>query len=417
MRQLLFPKNFYWGAATAAHQVEGGLDNDWTEWEKSNSRIKNLESRIKSGEFRKTLPAYLWKKWPTPDDIENYISGRTCDSYNRFREDFDIAKSLGHNAHRFSIEWSRVEPEEGKFNEHAIEHYREVICALRERRMEPFVTLWHWPIPLWLRDKGGWESRKVVEYFLRYTEYTVRRLKDLVTFWITINEPEIYAPMSYRYGVWPPHKRSFASFFSVAINLVATHKKAYKAIHAITPASQVGIAKNNTYFEGGTAGFYNWNKFWNLWFLNQFKNHQDFIGLNYYFHKRIPRENFKQDIAVEFSDMGWEIYPPGIYHVLKDLATYQKPVYITENGVADARDSLRGKYIEEQLYWVLQAIEEGVDVRGYLYWALLDNFEWYKGFWPRFGLVEMDYKTLERKIRPSALVYKKIAETNSLELP
>ncbi len=415
MRRRLFPENFYWGAGTAAHQVEGGLNNDWTEWEKSASRIKSLKSSIKSGEFRRTLPAHLWEKWPTPDDIENYISGRACDSYNRFREDFDIAKSLGHNAHRLSVEWSRIEPEEGKFDEKEIEHYREVIGALRERGIEPFVTLWWWPIPLWLRDKGGWESSKVVQYFSRYIEHTAGRLKDLVTFWITINEPEIYVSASYRHGFFPPHKKSFVSRLVVTVNLVAAHKQAYKAIHAIAPASQVGIANNTTYFEPGTEGFCSWNKFWNLWFLNQIRNNQDFIGLNYYFHKRIPRAKSEEDL--ELSDMGWEIYPPGIYHVLKDLAAYQKPIYITENGVADARDSVRGKYLKEHLYWVLRAIEEGVDVRGYLHWALLDNFEWDKGFWPRLGLVEMDYRTLERKIRSSALMYKKIAETNSLELP
>ncbi len=141
--RLEFPKNFYWGAATSSHQVEGNNRNDWSEWEKSGDRIKDLEKRG------------LIKKY----GLENYISGQACDHYNRFREDFDIAKSLGHNAHRFSIEWSRVEPEEGKFDEKEIEHYRQVILALKERGIEPFVTLWHWTVPVWFAQKGGWLNK------------------------------------------------------------------------------------------------------------------------------------------------------------------------------------------------------------------------------------------------------------------
>lgn len=403
-----FPEDFYWGAAASAHQVEGGNNNDWTEWEKSESRIKNLESRIKDQNFKKNFPAHIFDRWPTPLDITNYISGKACGHYNRFEEDFDIAKSLSHNAHRFSIEWSRIEPEEGKFNGKEIEHYRNVIKALRERGIEPFVTLWHWPVPLWLRDKGGARSAEFAFYFSRYAEKIVGELKDEVKFWITLNEPDIYSLNSYLKGVWPTQKKNPIVYLRVIGNLIKAHRKAYKIIKKIQPSAQIGIAKNNIYFEGWLWFLIDW--WWNKFFLNKTKNELDFIGLNYYFHRRFWRNENKF-----VSDMGWELYPEGIYHVLKDLKEYDKPVYITENGLADARDKHRGWFMKESLKNVHRAIQEGVDVRGYFYWSLLDNFEWDKGFWPRFGLVEVEYETMKRKIRPSAYKYAEICKNNGFE--
>jgi len=396
--KLEFPKNFFWGAATSAHQVEGGNHNDWTEWEK---------------------------------ETNHPISGRACNHYVRFHEDFDIAKSLNQNAHRFSIEWSRIEPEEGKWDEKEIEHYRDVIRALRERGIEPFVTLWHWTLPIWVAKQGGWENKKTIDDFTRYVDKIIRSLKS-VAYWITLNEPEIYTFNSYLRGKWPPtspaggpQKKSFFKFLKVYRNLIDAHKQVFDSIHTWVSDTQVGIAKNNSYFEGWLAPILNY--FWNNWFLNKIKNHQNFIGLNYYFHNRIKGFKLNQNDNKEVSDFDWEIYPEGIYHVLKDLQKYRKPIYITENGVADAKDIHREKFIKEHLRWTHKAIAEGVDVRGYFYWSLLDNFEWDKGFWPRFGLVEMDYsakggsasggKTLERKIRPSALEYAKIAKENGLSTP
>lgn len=381
-KNLKFPEGFLWGAATSAYQVEGGINNcDWA----------------------KVYPA-----------------GIACDHYNRYEEDFDIAKSLGHNAHRFSIEWSRIEPEEGKFDEKEIEHYRNVIKALRARGMEPFVTLWHWTLPYWVAKMGGWEKRKTIKYFERYVEKIIEELGNDVKFWITLNEPEIYSGNSYLKGIWTPQKKNFISYFLVTCNLIKAHRKAYEIIKKINPAAQAGIAKNNIYFEAYQNKFVNrllkkiidW--WWNFYFLNQIKNEQDFIGLNHYFHNRINR-GFNKNENKKISDMGWELYPEAIYYVLKDLRKYNKPIYITENGLADAADKNREWFIKESLKNIHKAIQEGVDVRGYLYWSLLDNFEWDKGFWPRFGLVEIDYKTMERKIRPSAREYKKIVAKNAIE--
>jgi beta-glucosidase len=354
-------KGFYWGAATSAHQVEGNNHNDWTEWELKNSQIK---------------------------------SGRACDHYNRFREDFDIAKQLGHNAHRFSIEWSRIEPEEGKFDEKEIEHYRQVISALKERGIEPFVTLWHFTNPVWFAEKGGWLSKNAPKYFERYV-YRLMRSLESVHYWITLNEPEIYADSSYLKGVWPPQNRNLLKYLKIFRNLAEAHKRAFVVIKKVNPDSKIGIAKNNTYFEGRLFILKDW--WWNRYFLIMIKKYQDFIGLNYYFHRKFPKNENK-----ETTDMGWEIYPEGIYHVLKDLKKYRKPIYITENGIADARDEKRAEFIKDHLKWVHKAIEEGVDVRGYFYWSLLDNFEWDKGFWPSFVLVEMYYETVERKIMSRA---------------
>lgn len=371
-----FPFGFYLGAATSAYQVEGGVKNDWS------------------------------------DAGEKFDAGKACDHYNRFEEDFDIAKSLGHNAHRFSIEWSRIEPEQGKFNEKEIEHYRKVIKALKNRGIEPFVTLWHWSLPLWLRDKGGVSSREFSKYFALYAEKIAQELGADVKFWITINEPEIYSTNSYLKGIWPPQKKNLICYLRVFKNLIKAHKKSYAVIKKIQPSAQIGIAKNNIYFDAGEKKFCSlkiladW--WWNFYFLNKIKNYQDFIGLNHYFHNRIKNGKFNQNENLKISDMGWELYPKAIYHVLKDLKKYNKPVYITENGLADAQDKNREWFIKESLKNVVKAINEGVDVRGYLYWSLLDNFEWDKGFWPRFGLVEVDYRTMERKIRPSALEYAKI---------
>lgn len=403
-----FPKNFYWGAATSTHQVEGGNHNDWTEWEKKNAEHLAKEAEKKFSHL---------KNWPDikeqAQNPQNYISGKACNHYNRYEEDFDIAKSLGHNAHRFSIEWSRIEPEEGKFNEKEIEHYRNVIKALRARGIEPFVTLWHWPVPLWLRDGGGWQSRKMPDYFAKYVEKIVLTFKDDVKFWITLNEPEIFSSLSYLKGVWPPQGKNPISYFLVIRNLIKAHRKAYQVIKKIQSNAQVGIAKNNIYFEAYQNKLINYilkkiiDWWWNFYFLNQIKNKQDFIGLNHYYHNRI-NYGFNKNENKKVSDMGWELYPEAIYHCLIDIKKYNKPIYITENGLADAQDKYREWFIKESLENIHKAIQEDVNVRGYFYWSLLDNFEWDKGFWPRFGLVEINYKTMERKIRQSALEYAKI---------
>ncbi len=387
-----FPEGFFWGSATSAYQVEGGIENnDWAE----------------AAQQGRVPP-----------------SGRACDHYNLYEKDFDIAKSLGQNAHRFSIEWARIEPEEGKFDEAEIEHYRKVISALRERGMEPFVTLWHFTLPVWFAHMGGFENPESPKIFSRYCEYVVKNLgqgSGAPKFWITINEPSVYTFMIFLRGLWPPFHKQFVPlrslyFPKVMNNLVASHNMAYKKIKAGNPASKIGIAANLTNFEPSKNPFSRlWAKFmtWSLnhKFLLKIKKYQDFIGLNYYFHRRYGGKDI-----YDKCDRGFNIYPRGIYNILMELKRYHKPVYVTENGVADAKDTKRAKFIKEHLYWVKRAIDDKVDVGGYFYWSLLDNFEWECGFGQRYGLVEINYETMERRIRPSAYEYKNICETNSLNL-
>lgn len=413
-----FPDGFKWGSATSAHQVEGGNHNDWTEWEK------------------------------TSQNPPRFISGRACDSYNRYQEDFDIAQKLNHNIHRFSIEWSRIEPKEGKFNEKEIEHYKRLIDALRDRGMEPMVTLWHFTNPVWFAEKGGWLNSKSPEYFTRYIKYVADNLKDRVRLWITFNEAaSVYAGFSYLNGQWPPEHRNLFEYQKVRKNFIKAHILAYREIKKIydsashnsfsaTQASQksatlcnapashnvaIGIVESNVYSVYGNRWYekiigriYNYQR--NLYFFDKALPYYDFIGLNYYHvDRRVPGSYRILPRQGWMPEMGWETYPKGIYHRLIELKKFKKPIYVTENGIADGKDEQREKFIKEHLRWIWQAVQDGVDVRGYLYWSLLDNFEWSRGVGPRFGLVEIDYATLERKIRPSAYEYAKICLTNRLE--
>ncbi len=418
LKKLKFPSGFLWGSATSAHQVEGNCYNNWSEWEKKNAERLAKEAKNKWENWQQ-------EKFPEMFKSENYISGQACNHYACYEKDFDIAKKLGHNVHRFSIEWSRIEPVEGKFDVKEIEHYRKVIQALRVRGIEPFVTLWHWTNPVWMTKKGGEASKEFSFYFSRYVEKVIKELGNIVDYWITINEPMSVIVNSYIVGVWPPQKRNILIAWRVYKILAKTHNEAYKTIHKVNKNAKVGFANVITDFEPNnkkslldrltvkTANYLAKDKF-----LKITNSYNDFLTVQYYFHKKINflgiSKNKNKD--KEISDLGWEVYPKGIYYILKDLQKYNLPIYITENGLADADDSRREKFIKEHLYWVHKAIQEGVDVRGYFYWSLLDNFEWDKGFWPCFGLVEINYKTLERKIRSSALKYAKICKTNKLEI-
>lgn len=396
-----FPEGFYWGASTSSHQVEGGNYNNWSEWEKSQRRINHLKEQGKIEQL----------------GMENFLSGKAAGHYDLYKEDYELAKKLGHNAARFSIEWSRIEPEEGKFDEKALQKYLDILSFLRELKIEPFVTLWHWTLPVWIADIGGWENPKTVEYFVRYAQKTAEYLEGKVDVWITINEPEIFSTFSYYKGIWPPQKKSLFSYLKVLNNLIRAHKKSYIILKQF-PNCEVGIAKNNIYYEAqknildeSLVKIYRW--WWNFYFLNRVAKFQDFIGLNFYFRNKIKwgkvaNENLKT------SDIGWELFPEGIYHVLKELKKYKKPIYITENGLADANDKHRAEFIVESLKFVHKAIEHGVDVKAYLHWSLIDNFEWDSGFAPRFGLVEVEYSTLKRKPRDSAFIYKDIAQNNGI---
>lgn len=392
-----FPKGFYWGTATSAHQVEGGLVNDWSDWEKSPRRLTYLKTK----NF----------------DPSEFQSGLAANSWEHFEDDIACIKELNNNAYRFSLDWSRIEPEEEKFNEAVLEKYHSFIKRLKEENIEPFVTLWHWPIPLWLRDKGGWQNKNIVFHFERFTKKIIESFPE-VTFWLTLNEPNIYAGKSYLEGSWPPQKKNPFLYFRVTNHLIKAHKAAYNVIKKIKPSSQVGVASNLIDFDSAGGLINNllvslarW--FWNDYILKRINNHNDLIGMNFYFHNRV-NYGFSKNTNEKLSDMGWELYPQSIKPLLLDAQKYNKPIYITENGLADSKDINRAWYITEVLKSTAEAIQEGVDVRGYFHWSLLDNFEWAEGFRMKFGLFSVDRKTWKRIPRPSTKVYAEIAKNNQV---
>lgn len=413
--KLQFPKNFLWGAATSAHQVEGGMKNNWTEWEKNNAEKLAKNAKKKWAKWQQ-------EKFPEMFDPQNYISGKCCDHYNLFEKDFDLAKTGGHNAHRFSIEWSRIESEEGKFDEKEIEHYRNVIKALRERGMEPFVTLWHWTEPIWFQEKGGWANKESIEYFSRFAKKVVREYKDVVKFWIVVNEPNVGLGFGYFLGSQPPGIKCPRKFLKAYFNMLKTYKRIYAEIHGIDPEAKVGHALSFMVYQSSlwsmvAKALIFFPEYFSKYFARKTIQHVDFIGCNYYKNFTISLQKKKLS-ENERNDLEWPIYPKGIYDTLMSLKKYNLPIYITENGLADADDAKRPKYIKDHLMWVNKAIAEGADVRGYFYWSLMDNFEFpdIRGFWPRFGLIEIDYKTLERKPRKSFYEYTKICKNNSVEV-
>ncbi len=430
MGTLRFPDGFLWGAATAAHQVEGGNENnDWWDWEQTSGHIKNGDT-----------------------------SAVACDWWKgeRYREDFDLAQSQNHNAHRLSVEWSRIEPREGEWDAEAIAFYRRVLSALRERGMMPLVTLHHFANPMWLRAKGAWETDSVVPFFERYTAKVVQEFGDLCDFWVTINEPTVYLFAGYVNGNWPPGKKDFGLAMRVGKNMLRAHAAAYHVIHHIQPNARVGSAHNIRPLKPQNPG--SWlNRLVASWQNNAY-NHllllamidgrvrfpmgvgsrvpeavdtQDFIGLNFYlsgrvavdlsqpsmlFGRQMPAKpwgtSFDEELRQWFGN--GDIDPEGLYSTAKWLARFHKPVYVTENGICDGNDEIRPRYLVSHLAALQRAIQEGAPVKGYFHWTLVDNFEWVEGYALRFGLIHLDVSTQKRTPRPSAAIYARIAHENGI---
>ena len=390
-----FSQDFLWGAATSAYQVEGGnYFSDWWEYE--------LAGKLK------------------------YHSGQACRHYDLYEQDFDLAKELNHNCHRLSIEWSRIEPEEGIFSVKEVEHYKRVILALRKRGIEPVVTLHHFTNPIWFSRLGGWTLKKAPEYFLSYVTKVVEAFAGDVRFWVTINEPMVYLYHSYLLGVWPPQEKSFLKTKIVQDNLLRAHIKAYRLIADIYKKNNlnkpmISIAQNMQAFVPCVPTLR--NKFaanlrarsYNLEFIERSisAGTLDFIGVNYYSRSLVELKgwgikNFAMDVCngkhskLRTNSLGWDIYPEGLYSVLIALKKYKLPVFVLENGICTDDDSLRWDFIQEHLKSLNQAMGAGLKVLGYIYWSLIDNYEWDKGFSPRFGLIDVDYNTYKRTIRESA---------------
>lgn len=407
--RLSFPKRFLWGAATSAHQVEGGTYNQWSVWELEHAKIKAAQA------------PHQWDYLDNWEDIrsqatspENYVSGKGTNHYDLYKQDFKLLQELHMNAFRFSVEWSRIEPREGAWNVEAIEHYKAYVGELAKHNIEPVVTLFHFTLPTWFTALGAFEKRSNVKYFVRFAQKILEELGSRVKFVITINEPEIYAHESYRTGSWPPNRTSKTQFVQVLHNLAYAHIQAAKAIRLMGRRYKVSIADNSAYFYPGDDAVLSRKSAETMqflqddYFLQKVAKHCDFLGVNYYFSNRVYGYRIhNQDDPV--SDIGWDLSPGDIQYVLERLYDrYHLPILITENGLADANDEHRQWWITQTLAGMQRAMDDGVQLVGYLYWSLLDNFEWDKGFWPRFGLARVDYTTQQRTLRPSAVWFGRV---------
>jgi beta-glucosidase len=423
----IFPKDFMWGASTASHQVEGNTYNQWTVWELQNAR------RLASSAHKNISWMPAWEDVADQAERpENYISGVGIKHYELYKQDFKLLKDLNLNAFRFGIEWSRVEPEPGVWNAEALKHYKDYIEALLEQGTQPVLNLWHWTMPVWFTDKGAFEKRSNIKYFERFVEKICKELPiEKLKYVITINEPNVYASFGYGTGEWPPNKKNWLLFIKVYYNLSKAHKAAYKLLKKHKKSLQVGVASqlaniqpkrpHNVLDSLSTK----WMRyFWNWWFLNRVDKYQDYVGFNYYFtdyysfkqYKGKKNHLFHQDNPnLPKNDLGWYMEPEGLHAIIVRVWDhYKKPILITENGLADHKDEHREWWIQETIIALERALSEGIDVRGYFHWSLLDNFEWAYGWWPKFGLVHVDRKTMKRTIRPSAKYFaEEIAKRSS----
>jgi beta-glucosidase len=415
-----FPRGFLWGTATAAYQVEGNNPNsNWWAWEQQPGRIVN-----------------------------GYKSGLACDWWNgRWRDDFQRAAEGAQNAHRMSIEWSRIQPTPDRWDDAALNRYVEMVRGLTELNITPLITLHHYSDPQWFVEKGGWESESAAEYFEKYVRRVVQALKDYVSLWCTFNEPNGYATLGFIQGIFPPGKKDFNLGFKVMVNMVRAHAAAYHVIHQIQPQARVGMAHyyrslvpskswspldrlsvkllmglNEVFASAANDGV--------VKFIHKRKQvrearaTQDFLGIDYYtrdyvsfnllnYNELFGRRYFRE--GADLSSTGFLANEPlGMFEALKWGLKFNLPIIITENGFDDSDDRIRPRFIIEHLHQVWRAVNFNWPIKGYFHWTLVDNFEWERGWTQRFGLWELDVETQARHKRPSANLYAEICKENGI---
>lgn len=415
-----FPKGFLWGSATASHQVEGNNNNNnWYQWENLPGKIKNEDK-----------------------------SGIACDWWGgRWKEDMDRAKETGQNAHRFSVEWSRIQPQLDTWDDSAIDRYRAMLQGMLDRGIKPMVTLHHFSNPIWFEEMGGWENDQAPELFDRFVRRLFPAIMDYTDLWVTINEPNVYAYSGYVSGDFPPGKKNINTAFLVMLSLLKAHARAYHSIHEFQPEAKVGMAINYRSFLPATrspldkwvaktqSGIFN-----DLFpiaatkgvarFLNkkvmipEAANTQDFIGLNYYSRDRVsfdltkPMNLFGRLYYPKDADLSPTGFianePEGFYEAIKWSANFRLPIFITENGVEDETDQLRPRYLGLHIHKLWRAVNYNWPILGYFHWSLVDNFEWERGWTQRFGLWGLDLNTRQRIRRKSVDFYAAICKANGL---
>jgi beta-glucosidase len=389
-----FPEGFLWGTATAAHQIEGGnVNNDWWEWEHN------------------------------PDSGCADSSGDGCDSLHRWREDVDLVADLGLGAYRFSLEWSRIEPAEGEWSTAALDYYRRLCAACLGRGIQPVVTFHHFTTPRWLSARGGWESPDAPERFARFVERAVAHLGDLIGRACTVNEPNVIGVMGYSVGAFPPGvKDDITRHLAVNEAMVRAHRLAVEALRAGPGSFPVGLTLSMSEMvagEGAESVRDAAREILEDSFLRA-TGGDDFIGVQCYTRLRFGRKGnlLGAEEGVPVTQMGYEYWPQATEHTVRRAAQVTGlPVVVTENGIGTEDDRQRIAFLAEALHGVHRCLEDGVDVRGYFAWSLLDNFEWSLGYGPKFGLVAVDRQTFERRPKPSAFWFGNVARTNSVEMP
>ena len=427
------PENFTFGVATAAFQIEGA-----------------------SHEGGRTDS--IWDVFcRTPGKVKNGDTGDVaCDHYHRWPQDLDLIRELGFDAYRFSVSWARVMPEPGVINPEGLKFYKQLVDGLRERGISPWVTLYHWDMPQWLEDRGGWLNRESAWFFADYVQAVAESIGQNVDGWCTLNEPFCAAYLGYRWGIHAPGKTGLANGLAAAHHLLLAHGLAVPRLRTASPDAKVGITLNFTpgfpLSPADQAACEIYNEDSGYWFLEPLMTghyptvtarlHEpamplivegdlelmqaplDFLGVNYYTRhliRRNPNDDVPYDVVPateaggELTDIGWEIWPQALTALLTDLdARYDlPPIYITENGAATAdqpengivNDDQRCRYYISHLQAVGEAVRKGVDVRGYFCWSLMDNFEWAEGYTKRFGLVYVDYETQARIPKTSAHMF------------
>jgi beta-glucosidase len=445
MVKLVFPKDFLWGTATASYQIEGA----WNEDGKGES---------------------TWDRFShTPGAIyQNQNGDVACDHYHRYEEDVELMAEIGLKAYRFSISWPRIFPEgRGKINPKGVSFYERLINKLLEKNIKPAITLYHWDLPQALEDKGGWLNRDTAKYFSEYASFIFYKFGDMVPIWITLNEPFVNAFLGYAWGWHAPGKKDLKGAFVAGHNLLLAHGLAVQAYKEGGYNGNIGITINvaavypYTNSEEDLKAVQVQDAFENRWFIEPIfrkkypeviwkileKNYLsfdfpisdfdiisspiDFLGINYYTRNIVAHDESNKFLGLkriegpnERTEMGWEIYPDGLYDILIQLyRDYKIPIYITENGAAyndklengKVEDNKRIEYLREHIKRAYFAIRDGVDLRGYFVWSLMDNFEWAHGYSKRFGIIYVDYDTQKRILKDSAYFYKKVIEENGIE--
>jgi beta-glucosidase len=385
-----FPDGFLWGAASAAHQIEGGnVNNDWWEFEHA------------------------------PGTPCRESSGDACDSWHRWSDDLELLAALGFGAYRFSIEWSRIEPEEGEWSVAALDHYRRQCGAARELGLVPLVTFHHFTTPRWLARRGGWEAADAPERFARFCRRAVDHLGDLIGWGCTINEPNIVAYMGYLVGVFPPGVHDAGRRRAVNEAFCRGHRLAVEALRSGRGDFPVGLTLAMTDYqavEGGEARRDRIRRSMEDVFLEATAG-DDFLGVQCYTRMRVgPDGGLPAEAGVALTQMGYEYWPDALGATIRRASevTDGMPIVVTENGIGTESDSDRIAFVTDALAGVRRCLDDGIDVRGYVYWSLLDNFEWTLGFAPTFGLVAVDRQTLERRPKPSAAWLGAVARGNGV---